>query len=417
MAMKFILKRTLADLAELAAIPLLIGFALYSRWCRKQIDVGLGPMPIISNVYHKRALQRFGYSAETFVNYTFYITEDFDHLLHRRYPQHRPIIHVLCFLFAARRYRCLYINFDGGPLSATRILWRLEGPLLKLARASTLLLPYGGDVQVMSRSPNLLFKHTYAEQYRAQLMRQREIAAKLDHWSRNATHIISGVEWVDYMYCWDTLMLSHFSIDTEDWQPVPLPGVESRTVRILHAPNHRSLKGTNYFVQAVNELRAEGYAVELELIEKVTNAEVRQRIAAADIVADQLVIGWYAMFAMEAMALGRPVLCHVRDDLLALHLAAGTLEPDELPLVRCDPTTVKAAIRDLLDNPERRRQYGDRGVDFVRRRHSLDAIGGTFDNINRQVGLVPSIPAVTGVGQTTDRSQPSAQPVVRWHFE
>ena len=46
---------------------------IISRYVKKDIDVGLGPMPLINNVYHKTALIEAGFSAETFVNNTWFI--------------------------------------------------------------------------------------------------------------------------------------------------------------------------------------------------------------------------------------------------------------------------------------------------------------------------------------------------------
>ena len=46
----------------------------------------------------------------------------------------------------------------------------------------------------------------------------------------------------------------------------------------------------------------------------MSNEEVIKLIQRADLVIDQLVIGWYAMFAIEAMSLGKPVICNLRSD-------------------------------------------------------------------------------------------------------
>ena len=46
----------------------------------------------------------------------------------------------------------------------------------------------------------------------------------------------------------------------------------------------------------------------------MTHGEALGRLAAADLVVDQLVLGWYGAVAVEAMALGRPVLAYIRED-------------------------------------------------------------------------------------------------------
>ena len=40
----------------------------------KKYDVGIGPEPLINNVYHKMALEKNGYKVITFVAKSYYIT-------------------------------------------------------------------------------------------------------------------------------------------------------------------------------------------------------------------------------------------------------------------------------------------------------------------------------------------------------
>ena len=63
---------------EILILPLLLIVSFLARFYKKPIDVGLGPEPLINNFYHKRALELFGYTAETFVKKTYFIIKDFD---------------------------------------------------------------------------------------------------------------------------------------------------------------------------------------------------------------------------------------------------------------------------------------------------------------------------------------------------
>lgn len=393
-------------LAAVRGVVLCVMFliALIGRFKRKRVDIGLGPEPMINNVYHKRALERFGYTAETFVNTVYFITDEFDiradrvldgrlrlaTALLQKYAYFLRAIYVAWLQFT--RYRCLYTYFQGGQLGHFHgLVAKAEPSLLRLARVKTVLMPYGGDVHELSRCPNLLFKHAMAVDYPGHRMRRQDIALRIDRWTQKSDHVISGCDWVDYMFHWDTLMLGHFSIDTDQWEPSPDRLVNGQgPVRVLHAPNHRTIKGTEFFVRAIQELREEGVDVELVLVERVPNSEIKRLMSTIDIVADQLVVGWYAMFALEAMATGLPVLCYIREDLERLYVSAGLLEANELPIVRCTPETVKDVLRDLVADRARRREIGDASRAFVERRHSLDAIGAVFDRINRAIGVCPS---------------------------
>ncbi len=354
---------------EIFLIPILFLIAVLSRLVKKSIDVGLGPEPLINNIYHKMALELYGYTAQTFVSDVYFITDKFDvrsdKIFFSKYSFLKKPLKYLSsiYLFALPllRYKCIYIYFNGGPLGLSAsglvasFLWRLEPFFYKLANVKVVVMPYGGDVQEMSRSPNLLFKNAMARDYPEHRLRRRRIKFKIDLWTRYADHVIGGCDWVDYMYYWDTLMLAHFSIDVDTWKVAQknnhrLHHAANTKFRILHAPNHRTIKGTQYFIDAVDELVEDGLNIELVLLERVPNDEVKNVMSSVDIVADQLIVGWYAMFALEAMAMGKPVLCFLREDLRKLYTVAGLIAVDEIPIINCSPFTVKETIRDLFFN-------------------------------------------------------------------
>jgi glycosyltransferase involved in cell wall biosynthesis len=259
----------------------------------------------------------------------------------------------------------------------TGFLRKLEPLLLKIAGTKVVVIPYGSDVQVMDRSRNPEFRKAMALDYPEQESLSGKVARNIDIWTKYADCVISGCEWVDYMPSWDRLCISHFSIDMDLWCPVENPR-KSSTIRILHAPNHRNIKGTEFFIKAVEELQAEGADLELVLLERVSNRKIREEMILADIVADQLIIGWYAMFAIEAMSMGKPVLCYLREDLEELYIREGLLEKGEIPIINCSPDSVKEAIRKLIKDKAKMEDIGGKSVRYVEKHHSLEAIGRFF---------------------------------------
>ena len=103
--------------------------------------------------------------------------------------------------------------------------------------------------------------------------------------------------------------LPYASVDPRAWTPVPPAG--GATLRIVHAPSDRARKGTDDVLSAVDRLRDEGVEAELELVEGLTRIEARRALERADVVVDQLVVGWYGGVAVEAMALGKPVVARI----------------------------------------------------------------------------------------------------------
>jgi glycosyltransferase involved in cell wall biosynthesis len=120
---------------------------------------------------------------------------------------------------------------------------------------------------------------------------------------------------------------------------------------------------------AVDAVRARGIPIRLDLVEGVSRDEALARCAQADIAIDQLKIGWYGGFAVEAMALGKPVLCHVQDE-----SPGDNPFGRELGLVRTTATSLVDDLIALIEDPERRRQAGAAGRAFVERHHDPRAV-------------------------------------------
>ena len=89
----------------------------------------------------------------------------------------------------------------------------------------------------------------------------------------------------------------------------PSPPSGRRRPVIVHAPSSRRRKGTDHVLRA-----CEGLDVELRIVEGVHHQEALARYRDADIVVDQLNAGWYGLFAIECMALGKPVVTFLHDE-------------------------------------------------------------------------------------------------------
>ena len=92
----------------------------------------------------------------------------------------------------------------------------------------------------------------------------------------------------------------------------PSPPSDRARPTIVHAPSSRRRKGTDHVVAA-----CEGLDADLVLVEGLPHDEAFERYREADIVVDQLNAGWYGVFAIECMALGKPVVTFLHDEAVA----------------------------------------------------------------------------------------------------
>jgi glycosyltransferase involved in cell wall biosynthesis len=153
-------------------------------------------------------------------------------------------------------------------------------------------------------------------------------------------------------------------IDLREYTPAP-PSDSTRPV-VLHAPSSRRRKGTQHVIAACEQL-----PVELEIIEGLHHDEARRRYERADIVVDQLNAGWYGLFAIEAMALGKPVVTFLHDEAVARTEEAFQTE---LPVVSATAETLTDRLRPLVEDAAERRRIGALSRTYVEQIHDADKI-------------------------------------------
>ncbi len=147
----------------------------------------------------------------------------------------------------------------------------------------------------------------------------------------------------------------------------PAPPSDSEHPVVLHAPSSRSRKGTEQVVAA-----AELLGLNLELVEGVDHRAAFERYRAADLVVDQLNAGWYGMFAIEAMALGKPVVAFLHEEAARRTEEAFGLK---VPIVHATKETLADVLRELVASPEELRRIGAASRAYVERVHDLSVVG------------------------------------------
>jgi glycosyltransferase involved in cell wall biosynthesis len=150
-------------------------------------------------------------------------------------------------------------------------------------------------------------------------------------------------------------------IDVERYTPVP-PSDRARPV-VLHAPSSRQRKGTEHVVAA-----CEALDVDLRIVEGLPHEEARRLYEAADIVVDQLNAGWYGLFAIESMALGKPVLTYLHEEAVRRTEEAFGVR---VPLVPTTKETLTETLRPLVESAAERRRIGAESRAYVEEVHDL----------------------------------------------
>lgn len=212
----------------------------------------------------------------------------------------------------------------------------LQFPLLQALRKKSVFHYLGSDIRGKSREELAFGKRADAE-----------IVGSFDalRWVPEAEMIPPGID------------VSAFT---------PVPPSDSTRPLVVHAPSSRARKGTDFVIAACEQL-----PVELDIVEGVPHDEARERYVRADIVVDQLNAGWHGIFALEAMALGKPVLSYLKPDVVQQAEAHyGT----KVPIVPTTKETLVDDLRPLVESAAERRRIGAESRAYVERVHDIERI-------------------------------------------
>jgi glycosyltransferase involved in cell wall biosynthesis len=211
---------------------------------------------------------------------------------------------------------------------------RVQWPLLKAARRKSVLHFLGSDIR--GKAPEQL---AYARGADARIVGSFDAL----RWVPDAHVVPPGLDLRQY---------------------TPVPSEDRRRPIVLHAPSSRRRKGTEHVIAA-----CDGLDVDLDIVEGLRHDEARRHYERADIVVDQLNAGWYGVFALEAMALGKPVLGYLREE--AVRETERSLGV-EVPIVQVMKETLRERIAELAASADGRRRIGASSRAYVEHVHDAD---------------------------------------------
>ncbi len=250
--------------------------------------------------------------------------------------QHLPLLGpYFAFLYAILNANVVHSSIAGGPLGKTPLAHR-EAELLRVAGIWTIMISCGTG-----------------------------ISSRAHHWTQPADCLVTDnlakeEEGVNGL---DVLVPTAIVINTSQWpQKSSYSQADGRqdTVRVLHAPTHEGLQGTELILRAIDELRREGLAVDLALAEQVKDSRIKGLIQEVDILVDRCTTVGYSRCGIEGMASGLPVLSNLAHEEYAAALRKHSYL-DECPILSTPPERMKEHLRILATNPELRRELGHAG--------------------------------------------------------
>jgi len=162
------------------------------------------------------------------------------------------------------------------------------------------------------------------------------------------------------------------------WLPIPvdLKNIEkfktessnnNKPLNIAHYPYYLSNRSEwDYFTATFNYIEKENKAK----IIKVINLDHDQSLTAigkSDLYVGKIIpeMGWFGTAETEAMALGKPVIAHISDELYDLYRP---------PIFRTTRETFRKDLLDLINDESERRKLSESGPQYVKKYHDLSIV-------------------------------------------
>ncbi len=150
-------------------------------------------------------------------------------------------------------------------------------------------------------------------------------------------------------------------VEVVDWETRLMELVGGAPLRLAHMPTRRSVKGTSNVIKGVEDARARGANIELDLIESVHLDEAMRRLQNAHVCIDWLSSDYdiHGVVSIEAMIRGIPSICRIDERRYT----------EDIPIIAVQPKDLSDKLLDICGDPGRLPDIGRRSREYALRHH------------------------------------------------
>ena len=257
---------------------------------------------------------------------------------------------------------------------------------------------WGDDLRepAIATQDNPFLKGTYL--VHPELANQRSHAAQLMFHRHGFACLIPGYELADYLD--ESLFPGYYQtrqrLLLDEYSP-RFPDPRQQKTVLAHAPSDKAKKGTEAVLAAIASLK-KTHSLEFKLIHQMPRQEALATVAQADVFLDQFTLGAEGLAALEAMALGKPVVCFIKEALQQRY-------PSNTPIVVADQNTLADVLAPLLEDATHRNQIGILSRKYVEQHHDARKIAAELVEIYEDLFIAGKV-----IGTSESRHWRSLQP-------
>jgi len=139
-------------------------------------------------------------------------------------------------------------------------------------------------------------------------------------------------------------------------------------IYILYSPRGQyNIRGTFFIENVLKNIISKYKEVKIIKVENLPKKEFLIKVANADIIIDGLIIGWYGVLSIEAMALKKPVCCYLREDLKEKYAP-------NCPIINSTPENLQGNLEMLIEDEKLRYEIGKKSRRYVKKIHDAKVI-------------------------------------------
>jgi hypothetical protein len=139
-----------------------------------------------------------------------------------------------------------------------------------------------------------------------------------------------------------------------------------KSLYIAHYPYYLNKPEWDYFTPTFNYIEKESKAIVVKVI-NLNHDQSLSEISKSDLYVGKMMpeMGWFGTAETEAMALGKPVIAYVSDELYDIY---------KPPIFRTTKDSFRQDLLDLINNESERKRLSEEGPRYVKKYHDLSII-------------------------------------------
>lgn len=147
------------------------------------------------------------------------------------------------------------------------------------------------------------------------------------------------------------------------------PSFKDKKLRIVHAPTNRECKGSNIILDALYKIQKDfPNDVEIVLVEGKSHAEALVIYREADLIVDQILVGWYGGLAVEVMRMGKPVAVYIREEDLCFISPEMRKDLNEA-FIRIQPDSIYGVLGRFVSDRKALMEKAENAYQYVHKWH------------------------------------------------